>query len=261
MFSRRSLLVLLIATAPSVPGLAAEAPQALTQPGILLTFDDTHVAEWVAAIPMLEKYNARATFFVTRFDRMTRSQLDGLKQLEAAGHTIGCHGLRHIKAVEHTTAHGVESYLEKEITPALAHMEKAGFAPTSFAYPMSNNNAATDKALLTRFRHVRTGTGVKAGQRYVEVDALFTPTAQQANRGCLIGKGIDRIGEPGKEDQLTQLFEAMERAASKGEILTLYAHGIAASGKHHHLMPDTLEKILAHGQHLGLRFYGFDELP
>ena len=80
-------------------------------------------------------------------------------------------------------------------------------------------------------------------------------------RGCLPGKGIDRIGEPGNEVLLEQLFEAMARAKERGEFLTLYAHNIADSGKSHHISQSTLEKILQKGRELGLRFYSFDELP
>lgn len=250
------ILMLLGATSTA---LAVEpAPPAA---GVLLTFDDTHVSQWVEALPLFKKYEARATFFVTRFDKLSPEQRAGLKEIDAAGHEIGCHGLRHIKAAEHTEAKGIDDYLAKEITPALAAMAQADFIPTSFAYPSSNNNGTTDEALLKTFRHLRTGTGVKEGHRLAQMDVLFTPLDQMAQRGLLVGKGIDRIGYPGKEDQLAQLFEAMERAAAKGEILTLYAHGIAESGKHHHIKPDTLEKVLAHGKKLGLRFYRFNEMP
>lgn len=240
--------------------LTASASQPLTEPGVLLTFDDTYVTEWVAAIPLLKKYNAHATFFVTRFDQLSDEQLDGLRKLKEAGHAIGCHGLRHLKAAEYTETHSIEDYLSIEITPALEHMEKAGFVPTSFAYPNSNNNVMTDDALLKTFRHLRTGATPKEGQRYAQMELLFTPPAEMATRGCLPGKGIDCIGEPGNEAVLEQLLEAMERAAKNREILTLYAHNIGSTGKNH-LKPATLEKILAHGQHLGLRFLSFDERP
>ncbi len=244
--------------------LTLSAPATENKPlnaGVLLTFDDTHVSQWVQALPLLQQYEARATFFVTRFDKLSSEQRAGLKTIEAAGHEIGCHGLRHIKAADYTASKGIEEYLAKEITPALAAMAQADFVPTSFAYPSSNNNGTTDEALLKTFRHLRTGTGVKEGHRLAQMDVLFTPVDQMAQRGLLVGKGIDRIGYPGKEEQLAQLFEAMERAAAKGEILTLYAHGIAESGKHHHIKPDTLEKVLAHGKKLGLRFYTFSDMP
>jgi len=239
----------------------ALSPPPLSEPGILLTFDDTHVAQWVEALPLFAKYNARVTFFVTRFDQLSEEQIAGLKKLEAAGHTIGCHGLRHIKAAEYTAEHGIENYLATEITPALDAMEKAGFRPSSFAYPSSNNDAETDAALLKLFRHLRTGAAPKEGQRYAEMAALFTPLDQLAERGCLIGKGIDRIGKSGNEDRLAQLFDAMTRAANNNECLTLYAHNIADDSKSHHVSQATLEKILQKGQELGLRFYAFNDLP
>ncbi len=256
-FSLWITMLLLGSVVTTVRAAEAVTPEA----GVLLTFDDAHISEWVAALPLLQKYGAHATFFVTRFDTLSAERRAGLKTIEAAGHEIGCHGLRHIKAAVHTESKGVEDYLAVEITPALAAMAEAEFTPTSFAYPSSNNNDVTDAALLKSFRHLRTGTGVKEGHRLAQMDVLFTPVAQVADRGLLVGKGIDRIGYPGKEDQLVQLFEAMERAAAKGEILTLYAHGIAETGKHHHIKPETLEKVLAHGKKLGLRFYRFDDMP
>lgn len=245
----------------AAPVQANDAPRALPGPGVLLTFDDAHVDEWVVALPLFARYQARVTFFVTRFDTLSPAQIAGLRTLEEAGHTIGCHGLRHRKAAEYVAEHGMENYLDAEITPALAQMEAAGFVPRSFAYPSSNNDHATDGELLKTFRYLRTGTGVREGERLAQMDRLFTATIAFSAPRCLTGKGVDRIGYPGNEDALAQLFEAMERAAERGELLTLYAHGIAAEGKHHHIQPATLEKILAHGQALGLRFYAFDELP
>jgi len=164
-------------------GLAAGdvPPRSLTEPGVLLTFDDMDVEGWVKAIPILEKYDAHATFFVTRFDQLSEKQVDGLRQLSAAGHAIGCHGLRHLKAAEYSEAHGIEAYIDTEVTPALDDMNRAGFTPTSFAYPSSNNNATTDEALLKTFRHMRTGAFPKNGQRYAELDVIFTPSTTWPN--------------------------------------------------------------------------------
>ena len=253
----------LMAVAIAVFSYAEEpaTPEKITAPGVLLTFDDTYVDQWLSAVPLFKEYNAQATFFVTHFDKLTPDKRDGLHQLHDAGHAIGCHGLRHIRATEHTEKHGAASYMAKEIAPALAHMAEAEFVPTSFAYPMSDNNATTDAALLTTFKHLRTGTGAKEGQRFAQMDLLFTPLADLDTRRVLTGKGIDRIGYPGNEDVLQQLFEAMDRAVAKNEVLTLYAHGIAESGKHHHIRLGTLEKILAYGKEIGLRFYTFDDLP
>lgn len=263
MMSQSCLALAFAVFALAVPVSAEETPKALETPGVLLTFDDTHVAEWAKVIPLFKKYNAHATFFVTMFDQLTPAQIEDLKKLSEAGHSIGCHGLRHRKAAEHTKAHGLDDYLAQDITPALDSMRQAGFVPSSFAYPCSDNNEVTDKALLRTFRHLRTGAYPKEGQEgqeYAQMDVLFTPLADVAERGCLAGRSTDGIGEPGREGSLAQLFEAMDRAAKKRECLTLYAHNIADTGRLH-LKPATLEKILIHGRELGLRFYSFDELP
>ena len=65
-----------------------------TEPGLVMTFDDTTVANWVAAMPVFEKHGARATFFISLVDKFTPEQWEGLHKLRKAGHAIGCHGLR-----------------------------------------------------------------------------------------------------------------------------------------------------------------------
>lgn len=233
---------------------------ALTSPGVALTFDDAYVAEWAAAIPLFERYGAHATFFVSQFDKLTAEQIEGLRTLQAAGHAIGCHSLRHRKAVDYVNEHSVQQYLADEITPAVNLMLDAGLRPTAFAYPNSSNNAATDDALLRQFRHLRSGAYPKEGERIVEIDALFTPIGEVAARGCLYGCSMDRAGEPGREDVPQQIREALERAKNKGELVVLYSHNIGAEPKNH-ITPQALEQVLRDTQELGLKFYTYDELP
>ncbi len=63
-----------------------------------LTFDDGHTSDVLYALPALERHGLRATFFITagwtgqRAGYMNWSQL---RQLQAAGHRIGAHGLEH----------------------------------------------------------------------------------------------------------------------------------------------------------------------
>ncbi len=240
---------------------AAAAP-ALTEGGVALTFDDTFVRQWLAADAIFKKYGAHATFFVTTFDRLKPEQVEGLKRLAAAGHAVGCHGLRHRKAAEYAAAHGLDAYLRDEIQPALRLMRKAGFHPTAFAYPCSQHNAATDAALLKTFRHLRSGTGPAKGQRLKDLDRIFTPIARVPTRGCLLGTGIDYTGTPKRPaDFLDQIQEALDRAKARKELVVFYAHNISDAGPGHHLSPRALEAILAHARRIGLRTYTFDELP
>ncbi len=84
-------------------------------PGLLLTFDDRNMLHWAEQIPLFEKYDAHVTFFVDHFDELTTEQLEALQKLKNAGHAIGCHGLRHRKAVEYSEKYSIEKYITDEI--------------------------------------------------------------------------------------------------------------------------------------------------
>ena len=245
---------------------AAAAPAAvpavdLSGGAVLFTFDDAFVREWVAALPIFAEFGARATFFVTRPDRLDREQLAGLHKLAAAGHAIGCHGFRHRPAVVFVKAHGMSAYLEQEILPANRILIGAGFQPTCFAYPSSQHNGETDAALLKIFRHLRTGTGLGKNQRLRDLDRIFVPVAKVAGVGCLIGTGIDYAGTPRRPDYIEQVCEAMDRARKNKEIVVFYAHNISADGPGHHLAPAALRRILAHAREIGLPAVTYDDLP
>ena len=254
------LMVSLCVHAAPEGDATAKKKGAIDGPGVLLTFDDAHVKEWVAAIPLFAKYNAHATFFVTQFDKLNEGQIEGLRTLKRAGHAIGCHGLRHRKAAEYAREHGTSGYLADEIEPALDLMQKAGFTPTSFAYPMSNRDDETDAALLKHFRHLRGGAFCAKGQRLAELDGIFTPLSELPNRGCLLGRSIDKAGEEGREHIIDEVKEALQRAKQRDECVVFYSHNIGTQPKNH-IRPEALESILAYGKELGLHFYTYDDLP
>ena len=233
----------------------------ITGGAVLFSFDDTSVAEWVAALPLFAETGARATFFLSHPDYILGAQMAGVLQLQAAGHAIGCHGLRHEKAVDAVAKWGVDGYLERDVLPALALLREAGFNPTSFAYPCSQNDAVTDAALLRHFRHLRTGRSPGPGGRLKDLDVLFAPACDQPLRGCLSGTGIDYAGLPRRPDMIEQACEAIDRARARCEVLVLYAHNISDAGPNHHIPPAALRQILAHAQASGLPSLTFDDLP
>jgi len=231
------------------------------QSGVVLTFDDQFITQWGSQIPLFKKYDARATFFVTKFHTLNAGQIATLHQLQAAGHAIGCHGVMHRKAVDYVRDHGMQSYLKEEIQPAVKLMTDSGFQPTSFAYPNSSNNAGIDQALSKIFRHQRSGTGLKAGERICNLDQIFVPADKLAGTGCLIGTGIDYAGTAERPDYPEQIKEALDRARKQGEIVVFYAHNISETTKGHHLLPAVLEEILAYAQQIGLPTLTYDDLP
>lgn len=228
---------------------------------LVLSFDDTFVTEWVAALPIFADTGAHVTFFVSHPDRVIASQRAELEKLVAAGHAIGCHSLRHEKAVDAVAKDGLHPWLERDVLPALTCLRHAGFRITSFAYPSSQNDASTDAALLQLFRHLRTGRALEPGRTIAQTDHFFTPAAAIAGRGCLPGTSLDYSGLEQRPHGVVHACEAIDRARARREILVLYAHNISDSGRGHHIPPAALRSILAHAQSVGLPAITYNDLP
>jgi hypothetical protein len=120
--------------------------------GLALSFDDDLVPSWVALLPLLQRYQARVTFFISRY----RDELnDGLHILQAAGNDIQFHSTNHQHASQVAASLGVNGYIAQDILPGLAAMRQAGFSPTAFAYPYGERTTELDTGLLTQFRLLR----------------------------------------------------------------------------------------------------------
>jgi peptidoglycan/xylan/chitin deacetylase (PgdA/CDA1 family) len=67
------------------------------RPDVLLTFDDGNMSDIEVALPRLVKAGLRAEFFVCAglFGRPGRLDADGLRELLAAGMSVGSHGWLH----------------------------------------------------------------------------------------------------------------------------------------------------------------------
>lgn len=228
-------------------------------PGILLTFDDVHVEDWLAALPLFESHGARATFFVSTFDQLSDVQMAGLRRLHAAGHAVECHGWRHLRAADSVRESGEQWYLENEIEPALAAMRAAGFNATSFAYPDGRHDEAVDALLSRIFRHAR-GTGGKVGMVSAEAAGdLLIRAEEVAERFCLPALSLDGVEDFGAVDSL------LDMTADGGRIAAFYGHRIGDpqvdKGDLYVTRRATLGHVLAAGRARGLTFHTFSELP
>ncbi|WP_339734308.1 polysaccharide deacetylase family protein [uncultured Gimesia sp.] len=260
---RLTLLLLCFSLFLSIASAAEKsaAQKALPSSGVVFTFDDRNMDQWVKQIPLFRKHNAKVTFFVDHFHTLKPQQIARLKKLQDAGHTIGCHGVKHRKAVDYVREHGIERYMEDEINPAVQRMTIAGLKPTAFAYPSSSRTPEIDQRLLKTFRHLRGGTGLPPTQRMRDLKPIFVPVDQIKATGCLIGTGIDYAGTQKRPHYLTEIKDAMDHAKQQSEIVIFYAHNISDKGPGHHLPPKALEEILAHAQQIDLPTLTYDDLP
>jgi peptidoglycan-N-acetylglucosamine deacetylase len=108
--------------------------------GLSLTFDDARVSQADTGIPLLDKYNVKATFYVS--PPSLRMRLDTWKTSIENGHEIGNHSLVHPCSGNFTFARhrALEDYtIEKmhaELDSASRLLkELVGVNPVSFAYP------------------------------------------------------------------------------------------------------------------------------
>ncbi len=232
---------------------------------LILSFDDRNFEGWVKAIPLFDKYNAHATFFVS--GAIDEEAIPPLKELAAHGHSIGLHGLRHANADIAIAEQGADRYYEEEIVPQLNAAEKAGIKITSFAYPNCRRTDESDNLLLSRaFSHVRGGLGLapydpegtkQEGRGLISTDdRAFFPASELPTR-----RRLDTIllGDA-YHVALDDILSAIRRAAEKNEVLVLASHNIAPEATHINLRTSWLEAILQEAQTNNLPVLGFDEV-
>jgi peptidoglycan/xylan/chitin deacetylase (PgdA/CDA1 family) len=194
-----------------------------TKPSIYLTFDDAFVDNWHAAHVKLHDYNWTATFFVSGYVDLMASEKQKLKDLQDAGHEIGCHTRNHVDAVKFVLKNGMSRFLDEEIRVEKEAMEADGIAVNAFAYPYGNRTRKLDKALLKHFNILR-------GTTYAPLRRKFLLPARNISlpKPLVFAQGIDRIYEFELNDILSQLVQVDGEA--KG--VYYYGHDICTDDKH-----------------------------
>lgn len=185
------------------------------QASLCLSFDDYSVDEWFTLRELFLKYDARVTFFVTKFDTLTAAQVQKLRILQQDGHEIAFHGARHFLSEHYIKKYSMDQYLQEEIVKGLKVMADSGFRTTSFAYPYSAKYWFTDKELLNYFYVLRSSLPLKGD--IAKMDNIYYPF----DGGRLImAISIDR----GKGLNKELLAKAMDRARERKEALLLHGH-------------------------------------
>ena len=138
-----------------------------------------------------------SSLFLFISGKIDTAAIAAIRRLQKHGHAIGSHSVNHLRAVGYCEKRSITEFMENEILPQLTAFKVTGVAPTSFAYPMSNHNEATDNALRSKFRHVRTGRNIGKNERLYEVEQFFVPVTDIADgkHVCLYAKGIDHAPE------------------------------------------------------------------
>lgn len=235
----------------------AEDGSKFSRGAVCLTFDDAHFEKWVGALPLLKKYGAHATFFVT--GDVNGKVIESVKKLLAEGHTVGTHGLRHRDAPPTIKQVGAEKYVKDEIQPQLAAFTRAGIAVTCHAYANNRRDEKSDDALrrLAGLCRFRAGCLPEdKGKPPAERDSAFFPAAEAGSHPVMRGLGIGEY----YNTEVEEVLAAVRRAADRNEVLTIFSHAIQPGAKGIHMPTETLEAILKECSKLGVKAVGFDEL-
>ncbi|TDE88786.1 hypothetical protein EXU48_22105 [Occultella glacieicola] len=236
----------------------------MTEPSLLMSFDDRTVDHWFAHRGVLDDAGARVTFFVSHADRLTDEETERLQVLQREGHTIASHGSRHADGPGFVADHGLAAYLEEEIEPSIAALAERSLGHRDFAHPFGRHTRAIDDVLTGRFSWLRSTTPRHLDERALAVLAdLDEPSMPRV----LPARGID-VGRRGvaNPDDGGVLLHVLDEAERTGASVCLYAHDIAewdrglAQGRNF-ITPGRLGAVLGAARDRGLAAVGFGVLP
>ncbi len=214
---------------------------------VCFTFDDRNFDGWLEALPIFEKYDAHASFFVS--GAIDDGALLAIKKLHSAGHTIGLHTKNHTDAPEYFEKYGAEAYFKNEIEQQLQKLMNHGIIVKAFAYPNNKRTEETDYCLSKYFDRFRAGNA-NSDEKYIPVDML-------GKLKVMRGFGIGEYYKTKDEDVIDKI-----KFASKNNLCaTFFSHNIAKNADHIHMPADLLEKCLTTAQSEGVKVFGFDQLP
>jgi peptidoglycan/xylan/chitin deacetylase (PgdA/CDA1 family) len=118
-----------------------------TGPGIALSFDDSGVSYWMEARPLFLRYQARVTFFVSRYFEMSADIRGQLRELANDGHDVEAHSVLHLRAPSYVEDRGLRAYLDDEALPSIEGLRSDGYAVTAYAYPYGARTDELDRAI------------------------------------------------------------------------------------------------------------------
>ncbi|MDB5231779.1 MAG: polysaccharide deacetylase family protein [Chitinophagaceae bacterium] len=219
----------------------------LPQGSVAITFDDHFVDNWYKYLPLLDSFNAKATFFVDAYSKLTDAQKNKLKIIQQHGHEIAYHTVNHYDLLKYLGKHSMQELIGKEINPGLEAMHKDGFYPTTFAYPFGSHNYQLDIELTKMFKSVRALNG----------SSNYAKSLVRADcNKYLFGLGMDNSSN--HPDKL--YYRMLDGVKNTSSCLVLVGHMIGENNSKFQVPSDRLRSILQKARELNLKFYTISEI-
>lgn len=218
--------------------------------GIVLSFDDNYVNSWVFADSILNKYNWKASFCISKPFELNSIEKNKLIYLYKIGHKFANHSYNHID-LKKNKKYSFEKYELQEILPLKFFLDSLGIKSQSFVYPYGNKNSIFDSKLKNKFKIVRC-TSQKIFKK-IKLNNFFL-----SNSNIVYGLGIDKSYKHYDEKFF---INALKYAKKNGKIIIFYAHKpVKKSTKTFEVEISTLENICKFVVDNQMRFYTLDDL-
>lgn len=220
----------------------------MNEPGIVLTFDDDRVDNWVTFLPLLDSLGVKATFYICKYNRFTTAQKSKLSLIKSYGHEIAFHSTNHYNMEDYVykQKHSIDDLMRFEVESGLKLMNQDGYYPTTFAYPYGAHNGLFDKMLMRYFKSVRALNGTQDFSKSV------VPTY---NNDVLYGLGIDKSSKRSDAD----IINILQSAKNNNTCAVLVAHDINSQSKYS-VSLERLLKIFAFVKSNNLKYYTASEI-
>ena len=207
---------------------------------VSLSFDDARESQATTGIPLLNRYGAKATFYVV--PAAVKKQLPGWKTAVASGQEIGNHSINHPCTGNFTWSRtkALEDYTLEKMQAELAEANSQiktllGVTPEIFAYPCG-------MTFVGRGQDTKSYVPVVA--RLFQSGRGWLDEAPNSPDFCdfaqLTGMQMD-----GKD--FDQILVLIEQAAKEGQWLVLAGHEMGGDGKATTRL-DMLEKLIKYAQ-------------
>jgi peptidoglycan-N-acetylglucosamine deacetylase len=205
-----------------------------------LTFDDARLSQADAGLPLFDKYDVKATFYVSPNAMIQR--LDVWKNAVSNGHEIGNHSLYHPcsgnfpwarnRALEDYTIEGMKAELDSA-GRFINHF--LGVQPVSFAYPCGQTFVG---------KGINTKSYIPVVAKLFETGRGWLDEAPNDPAYCDFARlhGMELDGK-----SFGEILTLIESARERGFWLILAGHEIGRDGRQTSFI-DTIEKILKYSQ-------------
>lgn len=218
--------------------------------GVILSFDDAYVNEWLATDQELKKYDWKSTFFVCKINTLKYYQIQKLLQLQKEGHEIAGHGLNHLNAADFIHINTINEYTEQEIDPMLKLMDFYGLKVSSFSYPYGGRTKALDSVLLRKFKIIR-------GRAFCS-DEPYKQGCYFQHSKLVFSFGID---ESHSHFNIPHLLKLLDYAKKNNKILILNGHKTVKNAIGDYQTKNaTLELICQYVKQHNMKFYTVSDL-